>query len=312
MPNKLIYSETNPLQFFIPDLVLDEKFNSKDFDDFVFPETIRSWEQQVGFCQPWQLTDSIPLQLITNVGPVKFILRDCKRNTLIDTIALTQKQESETEPGMFIYEMLHPLNIYQEGCYKGFLQFGVDPVVILIETGELEFAEKHENTLWMEYSHFETKEDIIYETGFKGTLRVPATIQYMGAKSKNTIYDDQVMDSTILRAQKYRTHKLMIGGAGWKGVPDYFADILAGALGCQDLKFDGKPYTAQSDLEPGGVENFPKRSWSCELRNRYTKGSKTIIDNTPINAQIAIAVAANLKGFGGSNTGDQTIVINVS
>src|SRR5574339_389777 len=170
MANKLKYSPTNPLQFFSKDIDRDGRFNSKDFEDFEFPETILSFEQYADWCQPWQLNDTIKLQVETNVGPVNWVLKKVKRNEVVDTVPLTQIMESENEPGLFIYELAAPLAGYDEDHYYAELEFGVGPIFAL-RTGKLEFAIKHENTLVADYKHFEFQNGIIYETGFYPSVR---------------------------------------------------------------------------------------------------------------------------------------------
>src|SRR6188768_1277843 len=99
MANKLVYPFINPVQLFDPNPTLDDRYRSKDFIDFDFPDTILPWEQRISFCQPWQQSDVIEIQLQTNVGPVAFILKDCATDEIIDTLLFVQGEESVNEPG---------------------------------------------------------------------------------------------------------------------------------------------------------------------------------------------------------------------
>lgn len=314
MANKVIISHLNPLQFFLPDLAStrDEKYNSKDFTDFELSETILPWEQNVGYCQPFQLNDSIPLQIQSNIGPVNFVLRDCETGDVINTVQLDQKQESVTEPGLFIYELSFPLAGYEPGCYYGELQFGDD--VFLLRTGELNFEELHENSLLLQYKHFENREDIIFETGWLGAVRVQGIKKYLGPKQKTTVYEDQVLDSTNLRAQKYRLWELKVGGTPARGIPDYFADMIGGIIGCSDFRIDGKNYTVPEgkEMEPVEVEKYPLRGWAVEIRERYTKASVTFENDVPVGGRLTAMINSDSKGFGNSVSGSQTAVIDVN
>lgn len=310
MPNKLIYPSANPLQVFVPDLTRDSRYNSKDFEDFDFPDTILPWEQRAGFCQPWQLNDVIQTQLRTNVGPVNWVLKSCETDEVIDTVQLDQKQESENEPGLFIYELLAPLSGYEPGCYYAEFQFGT-PAVITVVTGELNFEELHENTQLAEYKHYEAREDIIFETGFFPSVRVPAIKKYTGPKQKATVYEDQVLNMSSLRSQKYRTWQWRIGLG--KGIPDYFADMIGGIIGCSDFRIDGKSVTVADDaeMEANEIDGLSLRWWSVDLRDRYTRGSRTIENDVPIDAAITVMINVDSKGFGNSNTGSETIITDV-
>lgn len=291
----------------MPDLVRDERYNSKDFEDFDFPETILPWEQLTSYCQTWQLNDTINLQLQTNVGPVSFKLKKCSNDKLVDTVLFDQKQQSVSEPGLFIYEVAVPLNAYDEDCYYVELDFGG---VFTLRSGELNFAELHENSLLIEYKHFETREDLIYETGFFPNVRVLGTKRYDRSPQKSTVYEDQVLNMTALHSQKYRKWNLVIGES--YGIPDYLADMLAGVIGCSDLRIDGKNYTVDKDseFEPNGEDYYPMRGWSISLRERYTRGSRVYENDEPIDGQVVVMSNVSLKGF--NVEGDQTVIIDVN
>lgn len=308
MPNKLIYPSSNPLQMFMADLERDERYNSKDFDDFDFPETILPWEQITSYCQPWQLNDTISLQLQSNIGPVNFKLRKCSNDSVVDTILFDTIAESETEPGLFIREVTVPLSGYDEGCYYAELDFGG---VFTVRSGDLNLAEIHETTGLIEYKHFENREDIIFETGFFPSVRIHATKRFVGPKQKATVYEDQVLNMSALHSRKYRLWNLVIGES--YGIPDYFADMLGGIIGCSDFRYDGKQYTVDKDseLEPNGEDYYPMRGWSVQLRERYTRGSRTYENDDPVDAQITVMVSVDSKGFGNSNAGTETAIIDV-
>lgn len=306
MANKLIYSSANPLQMFMPDLERDERYNTKDFTDFDFPETILPFEQLTQFCQPWQLNDTIQIQLQTNIGPVNFIIKDCKFNRVIDTIQFDQKQESENEPGLFIYECTVPLSNYEPGCYYVEFQFGGG--VFTLRSGKLDFDELHEETVLMEAKHYEFREGIIYETGFFPSFRIPGFKKFDRNRFKNTTYEDQVLNDVALRNQKFRIWNLYT-----ELIPDYFADMIAANLGCSDLRFDGKNYIfdKEFEFEPQGTEGVPMRAWSTPLRERYTRGGITYENDEPIDGELVVMVNVDSKGFGNSNSGSETIVTDV-
>lgn len=294
---------------FVPDLVRDSRYNSKDFEDYNFPETILPWQQNVGYCQPWQINDTIALQLQANVGPVNFILKKCDGG-IVDTIQFDQLQESESEPGLFIYELSAPLAGYDEGDYYAEIQLGT-PAVFTIQSGLLRLKTLHENSLLLEYKHYEFREDVIFETGFFPSLRIKGTKTFDRSLSKKTVYEDQVLNESLLRSQKFRKWILSIGGAS--GIPDYLHDIIASAIGCSTFIIDGKYYTvpADSEMEPNGINNYPMRGWKLDIRERYTRGGRTYENDEPIDAQMTVMVNVDSKGFGNSNTGSQTAVIDV-
>lgn len=285
------------------------KYLSKDFEDFDFPDTILPWQQATTFCQQWMNLDAIAQQLQTNVGPVAWVLKAAD-GAVVDTLLFVQGAQSENDPTMFIYEILVPLIGYPVGCYYIELQFG-NPMVFNLRSGEFNIAANQPNTLLLEYKHFQFREDVIYETGFFPSLRVRATKKYIGPKQKTTVYNDNSLNTSVLRAVKFRIWELIIGGA--RGIPDYLADLIGGAIGCSTFLIDGKAYACPdgSELEPTEIENFPMRGWRIELRERYNRASREYLNDDPINVQLTAMVNVDSKGFGNSVSGNQTAILDV-
>lgn len=312
MANKLIRSFDCPLQLFDPEPVRDPRYQSRDFIDNDFSDTILPWQQNTSFCQPWQQSDTIPDQLQTNVGPVNFILKDCRTGLTVDTIPYTQKEESVNEPGLYIYEIAIPLANYPPGCYYGLVTFGASPIVFTLRTGELNIEETHPNSLLLEYKNYEFRNDVIWETGLLLCLRVFGTNKYLKTSSKATTYEDQVLNMTALRSTPFRIWRLIIGQS--KGIPDWYQDKLGGIIGNSTLMIDGKAFTkpADNDLDLIEDDRYPMRGWAVELRERYNRRSRTYENNIPLDGVVAIAANVDSKGFGNSNSGSQTAVIDVN
>lgn len=311
MSNKLIRPFINPLQLFDPNPATDDRYRSKDFIDFDFPDTILPWEQRTNYCQPWQKSDTIFDQLQTNIGPVAFILKDAVTDYVIDTLLYTQGAESVNEPGMFIYEISVPLNIYPEGCYYAEVTFGVDPVIFTLRTGELNIAETHENSLYLEYQHFEFREDVIFETGILYGMRVFGTNRYQKTANKSTTYEDQVLNMTALRNVAYRIWKLVIGQS--KGIPDWLADKIGRIIGCSTLMIDGKRFTKPQDaeMEPITDDYYPMKGWTVDLRERFNRAARHYENEVPLNATLEVMINVSGRGFGNSNSGSQTAITDV-
>lgn len=312
MANRLIRSFINPLQLFDPAPAEDPRYRTKDFIDFDLPDTILPWEQIVGYCQPWQLSDTIFDQLQTNAGPVNFVLRDCKTNQVIDTIQYTQGEQNVNDPELFIYQLAAPLAGYPEGCYYAEVTFGANPIVFTLRTGELLFASEHANSVLAEYKHYEFREDIIFETGIFFMLRLFATNRYQKTANKSSTYEDQVLNMTALRNVAYRLWTFVIGQS--KGIPDWLADKVGRIIGCSTLLLDGKAFTKPKDAELEAIEEdrYPLRGWTIDLRERYNRASREYENEVPLDGFIAAMVNVDSKGFGNSNSGSQTAITDVN
>lgn len=311
MSNKLIRSFIMPLQLFDPNPTTDARYRSKDFIDFDFPDTILPWEQRTSYCQQWQNSDTIFDQLQTNVGPVAFILKECETGYVIDTLLYTQGAESDNEPGIFIYEISVPLAGYPEGCYYVEVTFGASPVIFTLRTGEILISNEVENSLLLEFNHFQFREDVIFETGILYQVRVLGTNRYQKTPNKSTTYEDQVLNMSVLRNVSFRTWKLVIGQS--KGIPDWLADKISRIIGCSIFMIDGKRFTkpADSEMDPITDDYYPMKGWSVDLRERFNRAARHYENEVPLDGIVEVMVNVDSRGFGNSNSGSQTIITDV-
>jgi hypothetical protein len=308
--NKLIRPFINPLQLFDPNPVTDDRYLSKDFIDFDFSDTILPWQQSVNFRQSWQLSDTIFDQLQTNIGPVAFILKSCDGG-VVDTLLYTQGAQSVNDPTLFIYEISVPLAGYPEGYYYVEVTFGASPIVFTLKSGLLHLATTHANSLLVEYKHYEFREDVIFETGILYAMRLAATLRYTKTANKSTTYEDQVLNVTALRNVTFRTWKLVIGAS--RGIPDWLADKIGRIIGCSTVMIDGKRFTKPSDaeLEPNEVDKYPMRGWVVDLRERYSRAAREYVNEIPLDGVVEVMINVDSKGFGNSNSGSQTAILDV-
>lgn len=300
----------NPLQFYKETPDEDDRFRSRDFDDYGLDDTILPWEERVCWRQPWQLSDVIHLQVQSTYGPVKLLLYRASDDALIDTTILSQGAANFNDPTLFLYECDVDLSGYPEGRYYYKLTFA-SPVVLTLRTDILEFSENCENSLLLEYEHNQFREDMIFETGIRPGIRIPAVKKFKNPASKDTLFEDQVLNIEILRSDAYRIWTLHIGGA--EGVPDFIADKLNRILGCNTVLIDGKQYTKAdgATLQPKELENYPLRGWNMDLREKTNRASRIYEDEIAVNGQVAALVSVDSKGFGADTGGNETIIVDV-
>jgi len=311
MANKLIYPFINPVQLFDPAPVEDDRYLSKDFIDYNLPETILPWEQRLNYCQKWQMSDTVFIQLQTNVGPVNFILYDCLTDLVVDTVQFTQGAQSVNEPGLYIYELSLPLTGYDAGCYYGKVTFGASPVIFTLQTGEWDIQEVHENTLYLEANHFEAREDFKFKTGLVPALRVEGTNKYQKTATKSTTYEDQTLNMSVLRNVNFRLWKLIVGQS--KGIPDWLSDKIIRMICCSSFSIDGKYFTKSQDAdwEPIEEDGYSMKGWTVELRELRNRASRIYENNVALDAVVTAVVNVDSKGFGNSNSGSLTAITEI-
>lgn len=294
--NNLIFSFLNPVKFtkLVPDQVA--QYVSKHMDDWPFVSTIYKWEQATHYCQPWQLSDNIRLQLQSNSGPInlKVVNQD---EVAVHDVNFVQKQQNDDDATLFIYEIDLALSIFSEGGYYLKISIG-NPVSVVYVSEPLVFSELIENTVTLEFKHWRFYQDIVFETGFSPSIRIPATLKPKSFASKDTIYEDQPLNLTMVKSVPYRIWELSIGGA--RGIPDYLADKLNRVFGCSTLKIDGKLYTKNegAKLEPSDLENYPMRGWTIELREKLNRSSRIFVDDVAVDQNAYTIVTVDTKGFG--------------
>lgn len=314
--NTLIYPHINGLTVYkaVPDT--DDRFLSKHMDDWQFSDTILPWEEITDWCQPWMTSDTIKLQLQSTYGPVNLKMYRVDDDVLIDTIPFVNIISNFNNTDLRIYEVDVDLSTYDEGCYYFQITFG-SPVALTLRTNNIELSEIIENTLLLEYKHPSFREDMIFETGIFPSCRIPGCIKYERTASKSTVYEDQPLNNEVLRSVNYRISKLYIGideyGQG-SGIPDHFADKITRMIGCSDLLLDGRYYAKKSegdDLEAKDSEGYPMRGWTIDLRDKFNRASKHYVNEIGQNAQVAVIVNVDSKGFGNSNSGNLTVITDI-
>lgn len=310
MANILYISNINPVAFYkeVPDT--DDQFRSRHMDDWYFSDTILPWQQATRFELPWQTSDLIQMQIQCNYGPINLqVFRDSD-DIVIDTIPFQQIRANYNDPTLFIYEIDVDMSIYDEGCYYFKITFG-SPVVLTLKSENIKLSENHENTLLLSYSNYRMYADMIFETGFASSLRIPATLKFKGPASNDTVYKDQVLNTQIVRSVPFRVWTLQIGGS--EGIPDYLADKIFGIIGCSNFQVDGKYYVKNegATMEPLEEENYPMRGWNIEVVPKIARTQKIYENELSQDAFLAVMINTDSKGFGADNGGNETIITDV-
>jgi hypothetical protein len=298
----------NTLQFYVKGLATSDRLQTKDFEDYHFSDTILPWQHLTDYRQLVQLTDTLHDQLQANAGPINLKLYTCE-GLLVDTIPYSQVSQNYNDPDLYIYEVDVDMSGYPEGIYYMEIEFG-NPVTVTLQSEYIDLKAVHENSVLLEYKHSSFREDMIFETGIQPGIRVFATKKFKGPASKNTLYEDQVLNETLIRSVNYRVWTLNIGGT--YGIPDYLADKIDRALGCNTVLIDGKYYSkVEGSLDANEVDDYPMRGWKIDLREKLNRASRIIEDSTPQNVSVAAIINVDSKGFGTDTGGSETVISDI-
>lgn len=307
MANILRDSIMNVVKFHALDPIQPEQYISRFMDDWRFNATIHEWEQKVCYIHPWGQDDPIRLQYESNFNPIEFDLINQEGQTVNSFQADTMLQ-NELDPTFFLRQVEIDLQPYSPGYYV--LRRRAAGQIHYSEPFEIQ--ENPENTLFLEFSHYETYQGIRFFVPFSPALRVPAILKYAAPGAEDTAYDDQRFNRTMVYSRPYRVWKFILGGQN--GVPPWLIDKVSRIFGCSDLKIDGRLYTKQdgAQWEPVELENYPMAGWSIELREKLNREHVISENDTVIVGKAAMMAVMDSKGFGLSDNGNDFIeIVNI-
>lgn len=290
---KLIIPFLNPIKFVIDGNTNLPQYATKHFDDFIFQEQILDWEQPTNYCIKYSTSDIIKLQFHCDSDPVVLIVLD-ENNEVVTTSTLNWILRNKYDTSMFVYEASISLNSFTAGRYRIKLEVGT--AVAISEW--IQVLDDISNTILLEYNNTKFYGNVMFETGIVFGFRVEGSIGKMIPKSKDSLYEDEVLNQTILNSRPFRLFKLSIGGTF--GIPDWVADRLNWILGCNNIAIDGK-YFCKSDganLEPKEEENYPLRGYLIDMRESIRRDSFILQGTVNTNKKLVIISNIDSKGFG--------------
>lgn len=304
MANILYDSYLNPVKFHKLDNDQPANYVSRFMDDWAFRRTIQPWDEKVCFYQPWLQSDSIALQYTSNFNPITLRLYN-EDGVLQHTQAFVTMQQDELQPLFFIREINFDLSPYPPGKYfftrdaAGVLTYS-EPFEIRdpVDSGLVEL-EDQDPTLLIEYAHYEPRGGIKFFTGIILRMRVPAILRYKSPGSKDNVYEDQLLNQTLVHSVNYDLWEFIAGG-NW-GVPPWFIKRISRAFSCSELSIDGRLYTKAAEngvFEPAILEGYPMRGWSIELREKLNRDSVITENDNIIEGIAAAALLIDARGFG--------------
>lgn len=304
MATTLIFSLLNPVKFH-PEDGADAVSNylTKYFDRTAYEATLDPHQEPMGYLQPWQTSDTIRLQCISSYGPLTLSLIDSDGRVWL-TSNFTQTAAGPYAD-TFIYEISISLTTIPEGIYSLKLVAG-SPVQITLLSEPFCLKEIQPLSVLLEYANYEFKEDMIFETGFAPSKRVKGKIRYKSPASRDTLFEDQTSNQTLLDSKTYRVWELIVGDS--YGVADYEIDTISRILGCSSVKIDGRAFTKADGAkwEEAAQEDYPLRGWTIGLRESVNRNSN-IYETDGIVNQLNYVVAVDTKGWGFDSGSEQLI-----
>lgn len=309
MANVLRSSYINPIQTYDANHVNLPQYASKFLDDFMFVDQIKPWETVVKHKTQWLQADGLRTQYETNYTPITFQVYRLDGQLLFSQ-PFDTKQQNFFDPDFYIRQAEFALDQLEFGCYQ---VKTVTNTGLVLHSEEIEVVEELPHTLLLEYSHYEKYQNIYFQAPFAPMLRVPARLKYLRTSMKNTVYEDQQLNMTMVKAIPFRVFEFILGGS--VGVPPYMIDKVVRIFGCEDVQIDGRYYTKNgegAEFEANELEGYPMAGWRIELRPKLNRDGVIIEDDVVITGRNAAAAVIGTKGFGTQSPNDYDTILDVS
>lgn len=284
------------------------QYMSRFMDKYRFRETQEPVDQKVCYLQKWMTVDSINLQLISNYGPVSLQLKTIDGVSVGGSLAFVTGQQDFFRPGYYIRSISQPLIAYPPGTYYWQLSAGGSDVWV---SEPQEIYETLPQSLYFQYKHYERYGDVIFQTGYEGAIRVEGVLKFTTPGSKDTVYEDQPLNVTMIKSVPFRVFNLILGNT--RGLPPWLVDKINWILGCSDMRIDGRYYTRgeDSEIELNESELYPLMGMSIQLREKLNRSSIAYQDDSVVQGLAATTSIINTKGFGLSPGEDYVEIENV-
>jgi hypothetical protein len=312
MANNIDIPMMSPLKFYELDPVTNALYNWKHMDRYWFEEQILSYQQDVKWSQPWQKSDTIPLQFSANYAPIQVDWLTCSgANVPGMSFGAALKSTLYVEPGYQKSEVEMALDILDEGYYFVLMTVGSGDATRRFITDRQHILEKHENSLYLQWKNGRNKDDVAFDTGIEFNLRIPAVLDEFTPGADEVAFKDQPRNVTTLSSVSFRQYKLILGDA--RGFPPYMSEIVNDAFGCSSKKLDAVAY-ARNDgakMERNGDPLYPMAAWRLDVVEAMNRRSVRFSSEGTGEDELSVAYDIETKMFGAFNAPASSNVVRV-
>jgi hypothetical protein len=285
----------NPLNLVEVDPAEVPQYESMHIDDYWWKERLNKWQQGTEqYYQPWRSDDVVVLQLQNNAGQLQVQVVNCNLEIQL-TFLMQQKQQNTYQPEYFIYESSTALTPLPDGRYFFIVRAGTNPVKKTSISEPILIQAEQPRTLLIEYVNRSYYGNMIFETGITPSIRIQGFLTLQPPPSKDTLYEDQVLDMIMVQSKPYRLLELTI-----EPVPDWMIDKLNWIFGCSGLRIDGKYFTKNEGAkweETVSVMNGALKGYKIQLRESISRNSKVFDTTDDTDEELNLLVNADSKGF---------------
>lgn len=312
MANLIYIPDLNPVPFYEVSPAVFDEYLTKWFDSYPFAETIYPWQQRTSYCQKFQQSDTIKIQLQSNFDPLQIDLID-KYGAVVGSLVGNLTLPNVYLPGFFAREFTYSLAGTPEGVYHLRLTTG-DLSVLNMISEPIHVSEKHPHTKLFQYRNTRFHGDVIFETGIRFNFRVECDFDAEEFASDNQLYKNQKNSAVLLSARPYDLYPLVYGGS--KGLPTWAIKKAALIWCVNSVQVDGREMCRNEEDDPayGKIDGYPMRSMSIVVTPGINRQSKIVSPTIDTTKKIIVAYNINTLLFGdtSSNAGSNLVPINTA
>jgi len=276
MPNIMKYSLMNPVRlvkifpevtsggfpYLLPVVLagLSGKYIGYTYNDGLDYETRLPHERKdLNFCQPWQLTDEISMQLrIPDVNTVTVWLYNCQSQqvatiTPYDTVYKLGDFIDGVQMSTYCYRFAFTDLGLNHGKYYVVAKTveGVDEVYYRSELFDV--RNQYDESVLVEYEHSDSgRYDIWWDLNPRFCLRVIGYVAPVGIEYQDTDFTGQQGETSIPYSDMSFSHEL-VSGHLWDsklGAARWFQQRLANALRCDYYTINGQQFVRKPNQAP--------------------------------------------------------------
>lgn len=279
---EIFFSPLNQFRFTPNVSNIGSKFNTEDFDKVIFNNQILDWQQKRCFFQPIQNSDGLKIiakatdyEANNGSGFVSKLMLKDRYGKIIKT---TNFQSFDNDNYLYIDDRFY-FDSIEEGYYGMILEMAYtfgdsdEYAYSYFYSDFIHVKEKHETTLWVQYSNYYTKMGIPFEQLRQVTsdlgFRIYGSRTEISYESDRTIFIDQDDNPIQLKGIANRSFIFCFGG-NKQQIPDYVIDKLNNIFTLSDLSIDGVSYvpTDGSSIEKEGDIHNPLYSAKIVLQKK--------------------------------------------
>jgi hypothetical protein len=280
-----------PVKFVPLGSVLPTGYHLKHMDGWWFSEQITNYLDRSDYYAPWQTSDTIDLQLITNgLGPVQAQLYN-GNGQLVSTESFPVVSDPSISSPNILYEGSISLSSLAAGIYYILITAGTGGTVTQHISEPLLVRADWPKTILFQYAHSKNKQSTVFTDGYNPTIRVQGMYDDFSPEAKYAVHEDQPAD-----------------------IPDWMIDKIGRILLLDTVTMDGLAITrdASAKFEKQTFPGTAKKYWSIQVREAVNTDGITLTTTGELDSTLVVESGIETDMFGPGALPGQVVQVQIN